>query len=346
MKIKIENIDRRVVADYCRNKCTTQEKKEIEEAMIASTSFREEVQAAQEVLSLMTDLEQGKRFDAKKNYTKMRKKCRKIQIHKQFMRIAAILLIPLLSTSIFLSFLYFNKLNKEQTKASYAEVFSQPGTVVCQQLPDGTKVWLNASSHLKYPTRFKGDIREVHLQGEAYFEVKSDKKHPFYVSLENGMKVYAYGTKFNVNAYKDNAKIEAVLERGHINVILPYDKREYRLTPGQGVFYEKEKKRALKKEVNIYEKTAWREGKLVFRNTPLQEVLKRLSRTYNVKITFNNKMNKTYSYRATFKDETITQILEYLSKSANLTWKMFDIVQKEDSTFTKKEIVVTLNAQR
>lgn len=335
------DIDRKIVVKYCKKQCNAEEKKLIEQAMLTSKTFKEEVKAAQEMHTILSSLESIQKYDAKKAYRKIQFKIRRKTYQTYFMRIASLLILPIIAANIiYFSIHYTSTPNIQDIK--YTEIYSQPGTIVCQQLPDGTKVWLNSKSYLKYPKAFKKDKREVELVGEAYFQVKSDKSHPFYVCLKNGMKVYAYGTKFNVNAYHEDAQIEAILERGHINVLLPNEK-EYCLSPGQGVTYNKEKQQAIKKEISIVEKIAWKEGKLVFRKATLQEVLLRLSRVYNVKIRFKNYSNTTYRYRATFKNETVTQILEYLSKSANITWKMFDTVQKDDATFTQKEILVTLH---
>ena len=86
------------------------------------------------------------------------------------------------------------------------------------ELPDKSKVWLNAGSSLRYPSRFTGDERTVYLSGEGYFEVQSDRLHPFYVSVNEKMKVKAHGTKFNVKAYANDANITTTLTSGKVEV--------------------------------------------------------------------------------------------------------------------------------
>ena len=99
----------------------------------------------------------------------------------------------------------------------------------------------------------------------------------------------------------------------------------------------------MKSKVDVSEKTAWKDAKQIFRNTSLDELLKRLSRHFNVDIALNNRSGKQYRYRATFRDETLSQILDYLSKSAMIKWKTEEeSVLQSDGTFVRKKIIVDL----
>lgn len=151
-----------------------------------------------------------------------------------------------------------------------------------------------------------------------------------------------YGTKFNVNAYEDDNSIETVLEKGKVNVISPDGKTTVQLAPGERLLYNKVDQKLLKGKVDVYEKVAWKDGKLIFRNAELGEIFKRLARHFNVDIQFNNISGKEYKYRATFRNETLPQILDYLAKSAALKWRTEEAVQQADDTFTKKKIIVDL----
>ena len=188
---------------------------------------------------------------------------------------------------------------------------------------------------------FKKDNRSVELKGEAYFEIQADQERPFYVNTRNGLSVYVYGTKFNVNAYENDDYIETVLEKGKVNVITP-NRETIVLTPGEQLLYDKQSQKSVKNKVDVYGKIAWKDGKLVFRNTPLEEIFKRLERHFNVDIQYNNRCEKEYRYRATFRDETLSQILDYLAKSAKMKWKIEESQQQADDTFTKKKIIVDL----
>ena len=215
------------------------------------------------------------------------------------------------------------------------------GTVVRYELPDHSVVWLNSGSKLRYPTVFKKDNRNVELTGEAYFQVEAEPERPFYVNMPNGLSVYVYGTQFNVTAYEDDSYIETVLEKGKVNV-LPPGQEMITLLPGEQLLYDKQTCQVQKNQVDVYGKVAWKDGKLIFRNASLEEIIKRLERHFNVDIEFNNHLGKEYSYRATFRTETLTQILDYLAKSANLKWKILTPEQREDDAFTKTKIIVDL----
>lgn len=264
---------------------------------------------------------------------------RRKNMYNQLMRYAAFLTIPLLLSSLILGYLHWGGTDAEE---KYAEVIAATGSVIRYELPDHSVVWLNSGSTLRYPTVFRKDNRNVELKGEAYFEVQADQERPFYVNTPEGLSVYVYGTKFNVNAYEDDSSIETVLERGKVNVISPDGKTIVQLAPGERLLYNKLDRKLTKSKVDVYEKVAWKGGKLIFRNTELGEIFKRLERHFNVDIQFNNKSGKEYKYRATFRDETLPQILDYLAKSAALKWKIEEAVQQEDETFTKRKITVDL----
>ena len=264
---------------------------------------------------------------------------RKKTVYVRLMRYAALLSIPLFVSSLVLGYLYWSGVGTEE---KYAEITAATGAVIRYELPDHSVVWLNSGSTLRYPTVFKKENRNVMLKGEAYFEVQADKERPFYVNTPAGLSVYVYGTKFNVNAYEDDNSIETVLEKGKVNVVSPDGKTTVRLSPGERLLYDKLNHKLSKSKVDVYEKVAWKDGKLIFRNAELDEIFKRLARHFNVDIRFNNKSGKEYKYRATFRNETLPQILDYLAKSANLKWRTEEAVQQADDTFTKKKIIVDL----
>ncbi len=117
------------------------------------------------------------------------------------------------------------------------------------------------------------------------------------------MSVYVYGTKFNVAAYEDDNYIETVLEKGKVNVITPDQRNNRSLAPGEQLLYDKQSQKSKKKnKVDVYGKIAWKDGKLIFRNASLEEILKRLERHFNVEIQFNNRSGKEYKVPGYFPD--------------------------------------------
>lgn len=327
---------------YCKGLCTDAEKEEVAALLKESAEQRELFRDFSHALALGEDIKAMEAIDVQAAYRKTRhhikeKKNRKIRY--QLIRYAAFLTLPLFLSSLLLGYLYFNEPDEAP---QYASVTASVGSVIRYELPDHSVVWLNSGSTLRFPTAFKGDVREVELQGEGYFEVQSDKNHPFYVNTPSGIRVFVYGTRFNVSAYDNEDYIETVLESGHVSIFMPTYGTSEALKPGECLLFDKKALQFVKSEADVPEKTAWKDGKLIFRNTSLDEMLKRLSRHFNVDIDFNNKSGKHYTFRATFRNESLFQILDYLSKSVSLKWEVEEPVQLPDGSFTKRKIIVDL----
>lgn len=297
----------------------------------------------EEIKALTEDILEYQSVDVDKAYARLNRQMHRKQGRSVFMqtfsRIAAILLLPLLISSVMFSYLY--KKQKEQIEqVAYTQVSSAPGTITRLVLPDKSVAWLNSGSTLSYPAVFSDEAREVKLSGEGYFEVESDQEHPFYVITKEGLKIMAYGTKFNVNAYADETYVEAVLEQGKIDVINQNERVQ--LVPNKQAVYDINTGQFTVSQTNLDEKIGWKDGKLIFRNTPLDEVLKRLSKRYNIDIVLHQKSKKEYKYRATFTTETIEQILNYLKLTAPIEWSVKKPQKNQDDSFVHPRIDVYL----
>ncbi|GAA3617519.1 FecR family protein [Flavivirga amylovorans] len=184
-------------------------------------------------------------------------------------------------------------------------------------LSDGTIVYLNAGTRLRYPVNFiEGLKREVYLEeGEAYFDVTKDEKHQFIVNTK-AIDVAVYGTKFNVSAYQNDKFIETTLEEGSVKV---YEKDNINnallLVPNEQSIWNNSAQNMSKKEVysNIY--SSWIKGELQFENVLFEDITKRLERHFNVAIQNDNTDLKKESFTASFKEETLEDIMLYFSKS-------------------------------
>lgn len=194
-------------------------------------------------------------------------------------------------------------------------------------LSDGTKVYLNSGTTLKYPVKFiAGNNRQVYLlEGEAFFDVAKDTKHPFIVNSDN-INVRVLGTQFNMSSYPEDNSINTVLVEGSVSVFdkdKPYNKdASIKLKPGFKASWNKvDNKVAIDKvDINMY--TGWIEGKLIFKNIQFKQIIKKLERHYNVNITNNNaKLNEQY-FDATFDIETIEQVLNSFNKSYKIQYKI------------------------
>lgn len=148
-------------------------------------------------------------------------------------------------------------------------------------LPDGSKVWLNAESSLKYPTGFSGRQRIVKLTGEAYFEVAENENMPFKVEL-NGMEITVLGTHFNVMAYENEKNITTTLLEGKVKVTEAGKSKL--LKPGQAASFDKASQRFSVAAANMEQAVAWKNGYFDFRDATLKTVMRQLSRWYDVEV--------------------------------------------------------------
>lgn len=307
------------------------------------TEQNEILKDIKKVKALTEDMLEYQSIDVHQAYERVNGRIRKEPgryfLMRMISRIAVVLLLPLFISTLVLSYLYMEQ-RKGLTQVVQNQVCSAPGTVTRLVLPDQSVVWLNSGSTLSYPSAFIGKEREVKLAGEGFFEVESDHEHPFYVTTPDGVKVMAYGTKFNVNAYEGEPMVEAVLEKGHIDVISA--DKHVRLEPGKQAAFDRASGTFTLSAINLDEKIGWKDGRLVFRNTPLDVVLERLSRRYNVDIVLHKKGNREYNYRATFTTETIGQILDYLKLTAPIEWSVVKLKQQEDTSFARERIDVYL----
>ncbi len=157
-------------------------------------------------------------------------------------------------------------------------------------LSDGTKVWLNAASSMRFPTSFKGNERKVEITGEAYFEIANNPAMPFKV-MAGGGEIQVLGTHFNVNAYSDESAVKTTLLEGAVAV--KKDETRLVLSPGQqGRFYpqavsgKNEKTITLLKDIDPGRETAWKDGFFWFENTDIHTLMRQVSRWYDVEVEF------------------------------------------------------------
>jgi transmembrane sensor len=234
-------------------------------------------------------------------------------------RVAAILFIPLLVGSA----LFFHRMNErmDQTTASVTmqKVYATPGSRVCFTLPDKTTVWLNSGSTLEFPLNLiQAGQRRVKLTGQGYFKVSHDKVHPFFVETE-GMVVQALGTSFDVSGYADDQQISSTLEEGTVALINQSGKEIARLIPGQKAFLDKTTRNLLVKNVETILTTSWKDGKLIFKNTPMADLIRQLERWYNCNIHVDPVLLKSkLLYTATIQDETLGEVLKMIEISTNV----------------------------
>lgn len=230
-------------------------------------------------------------------------------------------------------------------------IATQKGSRTSVQLPDGTKVWLNADSKIYYDESFKDDLREVQLEGEAFFDVRKDSSRPFIIHT-SAVDIKVLGTKFNVRSYGDESATETSLISGKVEISIKNSpEKKIILRPNEKLVVKHNSTnnnvnrtknenallvvKALRKDP-AYEhslETLWLDNKLVFDSEPLGEVCKKLERWYGVKIDIQDEKIKQETYTAIFDGETLLNVLTALKVADKLD---FTIANNNVSIFTKK----------
>lgn len=189
-------------------------------------------------------------------------------------------------------------------------------------LSDGTRVWLNAESRLRFPEEFVGTQRKVFLEGEAYFDVSHDAEKRFIVQTKEA-EVRVYGTEFNVSAYEDEASTVATLVKGSISMKVRGVDERIRLKPGEQACLTGGE--LTKHEVDTENYTAWMKGRLIFNSVRLEDMLRRLARWYNVEIVFSEEALKDVTFTGEVKKyEDFTDILDVIEATRTARFQVKD----------------------
>lgn len=260
---------------------------------------------------------------------------------------AAVLVLSVLFSGI------YGYLSEKNKVSIYSQSISQPvfqeikasyGTQTKVELADGTTVFLNSGSKLRFPMTFDRQVqRKVFLDGEGYFSVAKNPDQPFVVQI-NKLYVKVLGTKFNVDAYSDNPNVNVALAEG--SVLLQDhtetgDKDLMHLLPQQVVTINKLNKSISKTDVvDLYKYTAWVNGRIVFFGDPIQTVVNKLGKWYNVEIEISDKRLDNYRFTGTFIDESLEQVLNILSLTSPMTYKIEPAIKQADSAMSKRKIVL------
>jgi ferric-dicitrate binding protein FerR (iron transport regulator) len=297
------------------------------------------------LLSFTDRLVAMKKIDAGKDLLLVRKKLnREVDSGRwlmTFQRVAAILILPLLLyTAWILS-------NSSESKRIYGTMKSSEtafGVRTQIHLSDGTMVWMNSGSKLTYPEAFDGNTREVKLTGEAYFQVKSDSEHPFYIDLE-GYKIKATGTRFNISNYPEDKELSIFLEHGKVSMLMGANEgqsQQVQLKEKEIIILNKAQKQYKIQNTDGSKYLGWIDGLLILRNDSINDVADRLGRWYNAEVIFDDKLSKSgYVFTATFKQESLEEAMKLLTYSSPITYKIIAGTLQNDSSFGKRKVIIT-----
>jgi transmembrane sensor len=252
-----------------------------------------------------------------------------------YFRAAAILLLPLLLAG---GYLLFRTHEHHYDQTALTSIYAPRGSRVAFTLPDGSTGMLNSGSSLSYALPFAA-VRDVTLRGEAWFDVRHDENHPFYVSAGN-VNLTVLGTSFNVSAYPDENYVEVVLETGKVLLKSSAFDGELTMKPSERFILEDGK---MSREITDPSKySSWTRGKLVFRSDSMSEVARRIERWYNVNVELMNSKLEEYSFRATFEDDPLEEVLRCLSMTSPIRYEIIAGALSSDSTYTKSTVKIYL----
>ncbi len=290
-----------------------------------------------------TDLRSLDEFNLLSGKQKVHEKYRSYRlliVLKGIQRIAAILFLPVMFAGIWY-YVQQNELRRNLDSLMVTqEIVTQPGTRTHLFLPDSTEVWLNAASSLRFPSAFSGNKRRIQLDGEAYFKVFHNKRKPFIVNT-GYYEVEALGTAFNLSAYSGDFKISATLEEGKVKVtdVKQIEKIRF-LDPGGQLNYYPEKQTYKSLQVSVQDIIAWKDGVLIFNETPFYEVAEKLGHWFNADIRISGESIANYRFTGTFTSESLDQVMELLTISTPINYSMSKRTLQEDRNFSKQEIKI------
>jgi len=253
---------------------------------------------------------------------------------KWALRVAAAVILPLV---LIFGIKSYNENNLK--REAWVEIKAPAWTRAQFSLPDGTTGWLNSNSSIKYKGDFVSD-RQVELKGEAFFDVYANKKRPFIVNT-NEINIKVLGTKFNVASYDNEKNVEIVLEEGKLIFNNNDKSKSYTMKPNDLIVYDKDAEDFSTEIVQPQKYVSWTEGKLVFRNDPLDVVARRLERWYNVDVEINVNAAESPSWRATFIDESLEEVLNLLKRSVSVDYRIENQDQQPDDSYTRKKVIIT-----
>lgn len=240
---------------------------------------------------------------------------RRNNIFIRLQRVVAILFIPVVCA---LSYLTYDKLSHSED-VQYVEMRANSGMITTVTLPDGSKVWLNSNSKIKYPIRF-GKERRVELEGEAFFDVTKDPKYKFSVATNKGFHIEVLGTRFNVDAY-DGKDITTTLIEGKVEVQYQGCSNIERVTmaPSQKFVYEIDSHtHTLTNSHSVLPDIAWKDGVIIFEDTVLADALNILSKRFDVSFVVDNASLYENRFTGKFTDQSLDVILKHFFVSSKI----------------------------
>ena len=263
------------------------------------------------------------------------------RLYQQFSKIAAVLIIPLFIISLRSAFVYFSSECNLQTQN---EITCPTGIRSKVVLPDGTVVWLNSESKIKYSIPFVNSTRNVELIGEAFLDVAKNEKSPFVIESRDA-KIRVLGTQFNFKAYPDEDKTYVSLIEGSIQLNLRIDGEnvsETKLHPGEYLIFDRMERKAHISTEKIENHIGWVNNRLILDDTPMLEMEKILERWYGVDVEVLSQDVYAYKFTTTFDNLPLNQVIDLLRLSSKIDIKYIPgEYDKQTKQISKSKILIS-----
>lgn len=263
---------------------------------------------------------------------------RRIGLYRISIAAACFLGVLILSTAIAFRMQQFSIPNQQ-----FITVRANMGMRTSFDLPDGSVVYLNSGSTLSYLLPYNKDERRVTLVGEGYFKVAHNPEKPFIVSVsEDKMQVRVLGTEFNLQAYENDDIIQTTLVNGSVSLEMKTNRGiriKEKLVPSEKAVCDLKTGHVLISNVNTVYETGWVNGRLMFKDLPLPEVLKKLSYFYNVRFEIEDSVINTYCFTGVFENKQLNQVLEYLKISSQIDYAIKQTT-RDDSEGIQHTVVI------
>ncbi|MCR8557194.1 FecR domain-containing protein [Mucilaginibacter sp. BJC16-A38] len=211
--------------------------------------------------------------------------------------------------------------SKTSAQLAYNTVETPKGGQYQVDLPDGSKVWLNASSSLRYPTNFTGDVRSVELTGEAYFEVVKNPKKPFRV-VSSSQVIEVLGTHFNISSYTDETSVKTTLLEGSVKVLSTKTNQSKLLKPGEQSNINYSNNSFSVQQVNTEEVVAWKNGYFLFVDEDLKSIMSKFARWYNVDVEYQGNVDNLRFGGIVSRSKGLSQALKIIEQTGNVKIKI------------------------
>jgi ferric-dicitrate binding protein FerR (iron transport regulator) len=343
--MEFQELSPQLLARYLAGECTPRERRTIDQWLKEDPENEQKLEELRQVWELAEDKngnqksqEPGKEWEQLKERLDPRTTVERVStpnqqhsasIHSTFqkvVRVAAILLIAGLFGILSYSYWSFPESNSQSIEPVLRKVSTSVAQRANLTLGDGTKVILNADTKIEYPQKFASDIREVHLRGEAYFDVVRNPEKPFII-YAGQTRTRVLGTSFSVRSYPEERQVQVVVEEGRVSFssTADPDSTVATLTKNKLAQYSTEIQQITTKQIDDMELyLGWKEGALKFKETAMRKVAKEIERRYGVQVFFDQKEIAEMSLTAFLKSRSISNVLDVIATSLTINYRLED----------------------